>query len=123
MPCGRDVTRVSLIFVTWVDNRVHGCQLGIHDVAYGIAPIDPRLHAFIRGSLRVGGDELREVRKWRERSQSATEDKTVCHNGFRLNFGRLSSENEPNPVVAFDQGFPGSLARMARALAWTIPRK
>ena len=39
------------------------------------------------------------VEEWRKQSQSATEGKTICYNGFRLNFSRRAGENKPNPVV------------------------
>ena len=49
--------------------------------------------------MNTDGHGRREGRKWRKQSQSATEDKTICYNGFRLNFGRRAGENKPNPVV------------------------
>jgi len=47
----------------------------------------------------AGGRGRRERRKWRKQSQSATEGKIICYNGFRLNFSRRAGENKPNPVV------------------------
>ena len=45
-------------------------------------------------AVPAGGHGHREGRKWRKQSQSATEGKTICYNGFRLNFSRRAGEKQ-----------------------------
>src|SRR5208337_4367628 len=45
-------------------------------------------------AVPAGSHGCREGRKWRKQSQSATEGKTICYNGFRLNFGRRAGEKQ-----------------------------